>query len=48
MAFIFGNEGQGITKEIQEESNIRVRIEMEGFESLNVAVAAGIIMYRFQ
>ena len=48
MAFVFGNEGQGVSEEIQRLSDQRVRIEMDGFESLNVAVAAGIIMYRFQ
>ena len=48
MAFVFGNEGQGVSEEIQQLSDQRVRIEMDGFESLNVAVAAGIIMYRFQ
>ena len=48
MAFVFGNEGQGVTEKIQKESDSRVRIEMEGFESLNVAVAAGIVMYRFR
>lgn len=48
MAFVFGNEGQGVSREIQELCQQRVRIEMDGFESLNVAVAAGIIMYHFQ
>ncbi len=48
MGFILGNEGNGIRKEILESADARVRIEMNGFESLNVAVAGGIIMYRFQ
>jgi TrmH family RNA methyltransferase len=48
MAFVFGNEGQGVTPEVQKLSDRRVRIEMDGFESLNVAVAAGIVMYRFR
>ncbi len=48
MAFVFGNEGQGVTPEVQKLSDWRVRIEMDGFESLNVAVAAGIVMYRFR
>jgi TrmH family RNA methyltransferase len=48
LAFIFGNEGNGVSKAIQQASDERLRIEMEGFESLNVAVAAGIIMYHYQ
>ena len=33
---------------IQGASDVCVRIEMDGFESLNVAVAGGILMYRFR
>ena len=48
MGFIFGNEGQGVSKQLQEASNERLRIEMHGFESLNVAVAGGIVMYEYR
>ena len=48
LAFVFGNEGSGVRKEIQQAADERLRIEMEGFESLNVAVAAGIVMYHYQ
>ncbi len=48
LAFVFGNEGKGVRKEVQEAADDRLRIEMEGFESLNVAVAAGIVMYHYQ
>ena len=48
MAFVFGNEGQGVTKEIQRQADERLRIEMHGFESLNVAVAGGIVMYHYR
>lgn len=48
MALILGNEGQGIRKNVQAASDACVRIEMDGFESLNVAVAGGILMYRFR
>lgn len=48
MAFVLGNEGQGIRREIIQAGDMSVRIEMEGFESLNVAVAGGILMYRFR
>lgn len=41
-----GNEGNGVSKEIQEASDIRVKIPMLGnAESLNVAVAASIMMF---
>ena len=48
MGFIFGNEGQGVSKILQEEADHRLRIEMHGFESLNVAVAGGIVMYQYR
>ena len=48
MGFIFGNEGQGVSKQLQEAANERLRIEMHGFESLNVAVAGGIVMYEYR
>lgn len=47
-ALVFGNEGNGVSKEVLEISDERVFIEMETFESLNVAVAAGICMYYFK
>ena len=47
MAFIFGNEGQGVSSECLKESDIHLFIEMDGFESLNVAVAGGIVMYHY-
>lgn len=48
MAFVFGNEGQGVEKAIQAMCDERLRIEMNGFESLNVAVAGGIVMYAYR
>ena len=48
MAFVLGNEGQGVSKAVQDASDLRLRIEMNGFESLNVAVAGGIVMYRYR
>ena len=47
-ALILGNEGNGVSKILQETSDQRVRIEMDGFESLNVAVAGGILMYELR
>lgn len=48
MAFILGNEGQGVRTEVQKAADEKMRIEMSGFESLNVAVAGGIVMYRYR
>lgn len=46
-ALIFGNEGAGVSEEILNIADKKVFIEMNTFESLNVAVAAGICMYYF-
>lgn len=48
MAFVFGNEGQGVSKEILDLCDVKLKIEMNGFESLNVSVATGIILYTYQ
>ena len=48
MAFVFGNEGQGVSEKMQKMADDRLRIEMHGFESLNVAVAGGIVMYHYR
>ncbi len=48
LAVILGNEGQGIKKELLLMSDKNLFIEMNGFESLNVAVAGGILMYHFR
>ena len=48
MAFILGNEGNGVRPALQKAADRRLKIEMNGFESLNVAVAGGIIMYRYR
>ena len=47
-AFVFGNEGQGVSQAVLENADIKMKIEMDGFESLNVAVAAGIVMYQYR
>jgi TrmH family RNA methyltransferase len=44
---VFGNEGQGVRKEYQNLGK-KLKIEMSGIDSLNVAVASGIFMYRFR
>lgn len=48
MALVVGHEGRGVSKEIQRKADLRLRIEMDGFESLNAAVAGGIMMYRYR
>lgn len=47
-AIVFGNEGAGVQPDVIKKADISVYIEMETFESLNVAVAAGICMYTFK
>ncbi len=45
-AIVIGNEGQGVSREFMNLADIRVKIPMGGeIESLNAAVAAGILMY---
>lgn len=47
IALVIGNEGQGVSRSFLEASDIKVKIPMEGsIESLNAAVAAGILMYQ--
>ncbi|MEG0528131.1 MAG: RNA methyltransferase [Longicatena sp.] len=48
IALVFGNEGSGVSKRILDCADQKVFIEMETFESLNVAVASGICMYHFR
>lgn len=48
VALIFGNEGSGVKEEVVAASDASIIIEMAAFESLNVAVAAGICMYHFR
>ena len=45
-AVVIGSEAHGVSKEVAEKAQKRVRIDMFGeIESLNAAVAAGIAMY---
>lgn len=48
IALIFGNEGRGVSPACIHMADDRIYIEMHAFESLNVAVAAGICMYHFR
>ena len=45
-AFLIGNEGNGLTKEIADMAEKYIKIPMEGqVESLNAAIAASLLMY---
>lgn len=45
---VFGNEGQGISEETLKLSDKLIKIEMSNIDSLNVAVAAGIILNHYR
>ena len=47
MESILGNEGNGVHRELIDACDVIVKIEMHAFESLNVAIAGGILMYEF-
>ena len=45
-AFLIGNEGNGLREEISAAADRKIKIPMYGqVESLNAAMAAGILMY---
>lgn len=45
-AFLIGNEGNGLSKEIADKAESYLKIPMEGqLESLNAAVSAALLMY---
>lgn len=46
IALVLGNEGNGVSRELKEMADVKVFIPMAStLESLNVAVAGGILMY---
>ncbi|MBO4918770.1 MAG: RNA methyltransferase [Erysipelotrichaceae bacterium] len=48
MAFILGNEGSGVSKQLMQEADGVMKIDMRNIDSLNVGMASAIIMYRFR
>ena len=47
IALVIGNEGRGVRQDFLDAADIKVKIPMAGsIESLNAAVAAGILMYQ--
>ena len=46
-SLVIGNEGNGVSEDFIDAADVKIRIPMEGsIESLNAAVAAGILMYQ--
>ncbi|MBQ0078913.1 MAG: RNA methyltransferase [Eubacterium sp.] len=46
---VIGNEGQGVSENFKNAADFKIKIPMAGaIESLNAAVAAGILMYQSQ
>ena len=48
LAIVLGNEGSGVSKEILNMCDQKIMIESTAFESLNVAVACGIVCHHFR
>lgn len=47
LGLIIGNEARGISKELKEIADIKVKIPIRGdLDSLNAGIAAGILMYK--
>lgn len=48
VAIVVGNEANGVSKELQEMSDEKIKIPMLGkTESLNVSVATGVVLYEY-
>jgi TrmH family RNA methyltransferase len=45
LAIVVGNEGSGVSRDLVDASSRTVAIPVSGVESLNVAVATGILLY---
>lgn len=45
---VLGNESHGVSQEVLDISQMYVKIPIETMESLNVSIAAGILMYHFK
>ena len=48
MVFVVGNEQVGVSEEVLQATDVNCRIEMENYDSLNVAIATGILLHRFR
>ena len=47
-ALFLGNEGQGMSKDLLKRMDVNLKIEIENIDSLNVAIAGGILMYNLK
>lgn len=47
MAFVLGNEGQGVSNEVLKQCDHALYIPIQSIDSLNVAIAGAIVMYHF-
>lgn len=45
---VLGNESHGVSSEVKDLASLIVKIPMKDIDSLNVSVAAGILMYHFK
>ena len=45
---VLGNESHGISNEVVDQADLLVKIPIQTMESLNVSIAAGILMYHFK
>lgn len=48
MAIVLGNEGSGVTANVMNMADEIIKIDMRNIDSLNVGMAAAIIMYQFK
>jgi len=49
LAMLFGTEGEGVSREAETAADYHVRIPIvDGVDSLNLAVASGIVLYRLR
>ena len=48
LIIVLGNEGQGVSKEVIELSDYRIKISISNIESLNVAIAGAITLYNLK
>jgi RNA methyltransferase, TrmH family len=48
LVLVLGNEARGVSKDVLKKMDACVRIEMGGIDSLNVAMAGSILMYKYQ
>ncbi len=45
---VFGNEGKGVSREILSKSDYELKIPIDNIDSLNVSVAAALVLYKFK